>query len=87
MNYKYNQKLPIKVELYKGAKKAGCKITFSLPIELAQTLESKQLSKNEKINLVKSWTSEVKDENGKLLPRIPNQEGVILIMALEVGAL
>lgn len=77
----------LRAEIYKGAKNAGCKVTFSLPIELAQTLESKQLSKDEKINLVKSWTSEVKDEDGKLLARIPNQEGVILIMALEVGAL
>lgn len=73
--------------LYHGSKKSGVRVSFSIPNELGKILASEELSNDQKINLVKSYTDQIKGENGKELTQIPNQQAVILIMALEVGAL
>lgn len=62
-------------------------MTFPIPYSLAMVLKSKELIKDQKINLVKSYTEDVNDENGKKMEQIPVQHGVSLIMALEMGAL
>lgn len=77
----------LKAEIFHGRKTAACRLTFRIPIELASVLESKELETGQKINLVKSYTDKIKGDDGKLLPRIAQQQAVALIMALEVGAL
>ena len=62
-------------------------VQFSIPDSLGQILLNGELSKDQKINLVKSYTDNLKDEKGKELESIPNQQAVCLIMALEIDAL
>lgn len=74
-------------QILKGKRTAAVRIAFSIPTELASVLESSDLNRDQKILLVKSYTEEIKGDKGNLLKQIPNQHGVILIMALELGAL
>lgn len=62
-------------------------IQFSIPNSLGQIMRNDELSKDQKINLVRSYTDVMKDENGKDMETIPNQHAVCLIMALELEAL
>lgn len=62
-------------------------LQFSIPDSLGDIINSSELSKDQKINLVKSYTDNLKDEKGKDLETIPNQQAVCLIMALEIDAL
>lgn len=62
-------------------------VQFSIPDSLGQILLNGELSKDQKINLVKSYTDNLEDEKGKKLETIPNQQAVCLIMALEIDAL
>lgn len=77
----------LKAEIFKTKKTAACRLSFRIPVDLAELLESKELESAQKINLVKSYTDKIKGDDGKYLPRIPRQHAVALIMALEVGAL
>lgn len=77
----------IKAEVFKSKKVAAVRISFRIPMELAKILENYELETSQKINLVKSYTDKLRDEDGHLLPNIPRQQAVALIMALEVGAL
>lgn len=62
-------------------------ISFEIPQSLAAVLKRREVTKDQKINLVKSYTDDVRDEKGKKMEQIPVQHGVALIMALELGAL
>jgi hypothetical protein len=77
----------LKAEIFKSKRTAACRISFRIPLELAKILENYELSKEQKINLVKSYTEKLRDEDNNLLPNIPEQHAVIMIMALEVKAL
>lgn len=77
----------MKANIYNKNKSVMVKVTFKIPAELGQALRSKELTNDQKINLVKSYTEDIKDEAGQEMIRIPNQDAVTLIMALELGAL
>lgn len=77
----------IKAEIFKSKKTAACRLSFRVPLEMVTILENHELSQDQKILLVKSYTDKLRDEDNNLLPNISNQIAVILIMALEVKAL
>lgn len=77
----------LKAEMFKSQKTAAIKLSFRIPMSLAGVIGSDELTNDQKINMVKSFTDEIRDEDGKLMERIPNQHAVILIMALELSAL
>lgn len=89
MQWKYliMKKTKIKASIIATPKFANYYMSFRIPISLAKLLISKELSNDQKINLVKSYTDDLKDEDGKAMERIPRQQAVALIMALEVNAL
>lgn len=74
----------LRTKIIKATKNAVVRIDFRIPIELANIIESDELSPDQKINLVKSYTDDITGEDGKPLPRISNQYAVILIMVQEL---
>lgn len=62
-------------------------MSFTIPTSMANILKSKELDKDQKMNLIKSYTEDMNDEKGNKLEKIGNQEAVALMMALELNAL
>ena len=79
--------MSLKTKIIAGKKNAVVQISFGIPGELANIMKTKDMSNDQKINLVKSYTDDIHGEDGKPLPRIENQQAVILIMALEWSTL
>lgn len=77
----------LKAFLVKKEKSSVFTVSFRIPKSLSRILDKKELSKEQKIMLVKSFADVIKNEDGTEQERIPDQHAVILIMALELDAI
>jgi hypothetical protein len=79
----------MRAKIYKSKVLKGHQVMiyFDIPRSLAEILQKRQLSNHQKMNLVKSYTEDLKDEKGESMERISNQTAVVLLMALELEAL